>query len=105
MMMSAFAALSVVLSCVAESQSLKQAVQSVSAADGCIEELSESEKRSVYPGQLWVRAKPFALPDLFLSESGNRITTREEWERVRRPEIRRWFETFRRRRRAPWRPW
>lgn len=61
--------------------------------DGRIEELTECEKSQLRPLQLWARPEPFALPDMFLSETGRRITTREEWERVRRPEIRQWFET------------
>lgn len=66
---------------------------SASAGSGVVEEISEAEKRSMWPGHLWARAKPFAAPDMFRSESGRRITTREEWERRRRPEIRWWFET------------
>ena len=57
------------------------------------EDLSDAEKASLRPWQLWGRPEPFDLPELFVAEGGRRVKTVDEWETVRRPEILKWFET------------
>ena len=57
-----------------------------------VDELPAVEKAATAMTALWVRPEPVGLPDMFVSESGRRINTVEEWERIRRPEILRWFE-------------
>lgn len=51
------------------------------------------DEKALLPWPLWSRVEPCSLPDMFLSETGKRISTVDEWERIRRPEILRWFES------------
>ena len=38
-----------------------------------------------------LKIKPYTLPELMRTEAGKEVTTREQWERVRRPELLRLF--------------
>ena len=54
-------------------------------------EVSDAEKASVRPWMLWPRPEPINLPPLFTEASGG--ATVEAWEKTRRPEIMRIFES------------
>lgn len=47
--------------------------------------------RRAYPEEA-VLPRPAEVPELLVAEDGRRISTREEWERIRRPEILKFFQ-------------
>ena len=58
--------------------------------DDCVLTVPADRSRRSYP-QDAVLPKPQDVPELLRAEDGRTIATREEWERIRRPEIRRYF--------------
>ena len=58
--------------------------------DTCVVTVPASRGRTAYPEEA-VRPLPKDVPELLRTEDGRPVTTREMWERVRRPEILRFF--------------
>ena len=59
--------------------------------DTCVVTVPATRGRTAYPDEA-VRPLPKDVPELLRTEDGRSVSTREMWERVRRPEILRFFQ-------------